>query len=234
MTNKDEQVRRAIATAFHCSLERYSMIEFRRDKHRFFDDLLTMLNSMSSLAAAMECVINEPSLSRIFIDSSYPIAIYSVIEKKGLEFHPYALLKIMSGNDKWPARFVEFTEVPYYDGSLEQLNPGAFALSSSSFFHTIELITQSAFIRYYETLVPEVEDKFGSDPQRWPSVWNFARVIRNAFAHGGKIYFQKPISPIVSWKTQTYSPSDNGRQIMGKDISHGDIILLMAEMDAAI
>src|SRR5688572_583360 len=49
---------------------------------------------------------------------------------------------------------------------------------------------QSAFVHYFETARPRIEKKFGSNPQGWPAIWDFARVIRNAFAHGGEISFR--------------------------------------------
>jgi hypothetical protein len=204
------------------------LIEYRENKHRFFDDLLTMLNSLSSLLVTVEYL--RLGYSNIANDTWWPFTLFSVIERKGLQFRPYALLKIMSEDNQWPARFIEFDEVPYDN----RITDPAFVLSSPGFIRTTELISQSSFIRYFETLRPNVEIRFGDDPYQWPVAWNFARVIRNAFVHDSKIHFRNANAASITWKTQSYSPTDNGREIMGKDISHGDIIFLMAEMDASV
>jgi hypothetical protein len=204
------------------------MIEYRKDKHRFFDDLLAMLNSLASLLVTVEYF--RLGYSNLYRDPSWPFYLNSKIEQKGLMYYPYALIKIISEDNKWPVRFIEFEETLPNAGPTDI----ALTLSSPGFIRTSEQIMQSSFIRYYETLNPEVKSKFGSDPQGWPSVWNFARVARNAFAHGGEINFTNLNAASVAWKTQNYSPADNGRQIMFKDISSGDIVFLMAEMDASV
>jgi len=65
----------------------------------------------------------------------------------------------------------------------------------------------------------------------WPSVWNFGRIIRNAFAHGGEINFSNPNASKVKWKTLAYDASFNGRNIMYNDITPVETIFLMDEMD---
>ena len=62
----------------------------------------------------------------------------------------------------------------------------------------------------------------------WPMTLNFARLVRNAIAHGG-IKINNPNSPPVTWKTLSYSHADNGRKIIGLDLGLGDLIGLMIE-----
>jgi hypothetical protein len=65
----------------------------------------------------------------------------------------------------------------------------------------------------------------------YPGSWQFGRLIRNALAHGGdrlNIY-DKSFIP-VSWRSLTYGPKDDGRQIFGRDLTAGDMIYLMMEM----
>jgi hypothetical protein len=92
---------------------------------------------------------------------------------------------------------------------------------------------ESAFVRYFESLRPTIEANHTADPQQWPSALNFARVVRNAFAHGGQITFRSLTAPGVSWRSLTYTPADNGRQILYQDMTAVEIILLMQDMDSA-
>jgi hypothetical protein len=95
-------------------------------------------------------------------------------------------------------------------------------------------LIQSLFLHYYETVKSQVEGKYGDDPRRWPSVWDFGRIVRNAFSHGGEIYFTNQKSQAVSWRSLTYGPADNGRAIVYQDVTPVEIILLMDEMDSVV
>jgi len=65
-------------------------------------------------------------------------------------------------------------------------------------------------------------------------VWNFGRIVRNAFVHGGKIDFKNKRAKPVSWRNLSYSPADNGRQIIFQDLTAVEIIILMEDMDATV
>jgi hypothetical protein len=78
----------------------------------------------------------------------------------------------------------------------------------------------------------DLERKFGTEVSGWPAVWNFGRVVRNAMSHGGKVHFTNSGASPVSWKGLTYSPADNGRQILHSDLWPGDIFDLIIEMDS--
>jgi len=92
-------------------------------------------------------------------------------------------------------------------------------------------IIQSVFINCYESQKARVSEKWDGI-SLWPRIWHFARVIRNAYAHGGCInWTDTRVSP-VSWKTLSYDcTKDNGRKITLKDIGEGDIIILIDELD---
>ena len=95
-------------------------------------------------------------------------------------------------------------------------------------------LISAAFVSYFEAQRDAVESKYGKETTGWPDVWNFGRIVRNAFSHGGKVHFDNPKSASVKWKGLTYGPTDNGRVILFVDITAVDIILLMEEMDAQL
>ncbi len=86
------------------------------------------------------------------------------------------------------------------------------------------------FVNFYENSKPWLDANISTDPQQWPAIWNFGRVIRNATAHKGKLNFTNPSAPPVSWYHLTYGPPDNGREIIGVELSFADILILMVEM----
>lgn len=95
-------------------------------------------------------------------------------------------------------------------------------------------ITEWAFIHFFEAQRDSVEQRYGADPNRWPSEWNFGRWIRNAFAHGGTLDVRNPRATPVTWKNLRYTASDHGKQILFSDVGIVEIILLMSDMDAAL
>lgn len=92
--------------------------------------------------------------------------------------------------------------------------------------HLSQLIVGSAYANFYENCLPQIQAKFSHTTTNWPSDLNFARVIRNAYSHGGKIHFDNPNAAAVSWKDLTYSPDNNGQPIH-PDIFVVEIIQLM-------
>lgn len=199
---------------------------YAQDRHLFFDDLIAMLSSLRSLILAME----SHSLGKpLLVDPTNSFRLSGCTIDVDLIFHPYELMTILA-SDGWPTR-VEFAEEPRQKSTPKATG---IVLSSAGFISVQSLITQSSFVRYYETLVPLVEAKFTEDRQRWPEVLNFGRIIRNAFVHRGMIHFENARAPSVSWRGLTYGPTDNGRHIMYRDVSQVEIILLMEEMDLTV
>jgi hypothetical protein len=68
-----------------------------------------------------------------------------------------------------------------------------------------------------------------TDVRNWSPILNFARVVRNSAAHG-KVKFENPNAQAVSWRNLTYSPQDNGRQLIGADMRLGDVLGLSFEV----
>jgi hypothetical protein len=73
-----------------------------------------------------------------------------------------------------------------------------------------------------------------TDYPNWPPVLNFARVVRNAIAHNGTINITDPAAAVVSWRRLTYSYKDFGRDIINRDISYGDLLVLMLDMETEL
>ena len=97
-------------------------------------------------------------------------------------------------------------------------------------------LIQSVFIDFYETQKSHANAKWkGKGCQQWDGIWKFAWLVRNAFAHGGKISWQDQSIPSVSWKTKSYDRLlDKGRDIIFNDIGEGDLIILIDELDQAL
>ena len=66
----------------------------------------------------------------------------------------------------------------------------------------------------------------------WPSVLQFAAVIRDAMSHGGVIHMFPSVPPVTHFQLQ-YSQADNGKKVVHNDMTCADIFFLMLDMDAA-
>jgi hypothetical protein len=202
-----------------------SILIYTASQHRFFDDLVTMLASLASFGIATNLYAQGPE--SLELDRSVGFGGCTI--KTDLIFDAGAVMPILIA-DKWPAQ-IELRREPHECGIPDQIGHTS---SSGEVKGLTGLIMQSSFIHYYETMVPAVEARFTSDRSQWPPVWNFGRVVRNAFAHGGNIHFTNQNAASVSWHGITYGPSDNGRQIMYRDVAQVEVIFLMEEMDAAV
>ncbi len=100
----------------------------------------------------------------------------------------------------------------------------------SGFRNVIMYAVVPIFVDFYENSKPWLKANVSTDRQQWPAIWNFGRVIRNATAHGGNLNITNPDAPPVSWHRLSYGPGDDGREVVGGDLSFADMIILMIEM----
>jgi len=150
-----------------------------------------------------------------------------------LTFVPHSLMEFIA-KDTWPT-VLEFGERPITDAqTLRKKSKNDISFQGESTHLIQELIIMSNFVYYYESVKDSIEKKYGQNPWQWPGTLNFARIIRNAFAHGGKINIKNPNDPPVHWKQYIYSHQNNGQQIIPNDINMPEIIFLLKEIDGLL
>jgi hypothetical protein len=106
--------------------------------------------------------------------------------------------------------------------------------STSSFKKAILQSVGAFFGDFFEAYRDWLERNIDTNPTRWPSVWNFGRVIRNSCAHDGLIYFESEKATPVKWHNLEYGWSNNERRVLFNDMGVGDLIALMFEMSAEL
>lgn len=119
-------------------------------------------------------------------------------------------------------KFIEAVQEPITQDAI--LNLGAIDPLLSSF-------GQAIITNYFERHLKEIERAFSKDRSKWPTVWNFGRVVRNSMSHGGRIYFENEKALPVSWRALSYSPADNDKVILHRDLWPADLIYLLRDMD---
>lgn len=107
--------------------------------------------------------------------------------------------------------------------------------NTAEFPHFLDHFVTAIFILHFEQCSDWLLANGRGDSSKWPAAVDFARVMRNAVAHGGRIKMDKtrkgnPPRP-VSWKSLSYSESDNGKSILGTEVFGPDLIALMFDVD---
>lgn len=201
---------------------------FHRSTCKFFDDLQTMMISLSSLILISQVFRSKASP---IIDESDANKLERMIElpfegqtiKEAWSFR--AFKPFIGIIENKPSDTVEFTVYPPLSVPMKNI-PNAHIVNQPVLFQ--QKIIGAAFSNFFESNRDKIEAKFGNTSS-WPNEWNFGRIIRNAYSHGGEIYFSNSSAPAVSWRGITYSPSDNGKSIH-LDIYLPEIIELMKDM----
>lgn len=103
------------------------------------------------------------------------------------------------------------------------------ATTTSGFNHVLGHLVKPVFLAFFERYNVWLTENLG-DAVNWPATLNFARVVRNAIAHGS-INIRTPSTPPVVWRGLSYSHADSGRDIFSSDIGPTDLIGLMIEAD---
>lgn len=201
----------------------------------FFDDLQTMMISLSSLILISDVLYRKACP---FIDLTDDEKLDKLVEIpfEGLtikEAYSYKAFKPLSGIVKnTPTEVVEFNIYPPLPvGTSVKTISDSHYVDQPTLFQ--QRIIGSAFVNFFERNKSTIETKFGQNPSSWPPELNFARVIRNAYSHGGQIHFTSPSASPVTWRGIRYSYSDNGKSIHDK-IYLPEIIELMKEIEKQI
>ncbi len=128
--------------------------------------------------------------------------------------------------DKMEIRIEETGEEPREERSTGKKEPSP----RSQLFIQIVL---PYFVKFYEDFRPWLEKQLGNNHTKFPATWRFGRIIRNAAAHGS-VRIDDPKFEPVSWYGLTYGPSQSGRKIFESDLTEGDLLILMLEMNEAL
>lgn len=203
-----------------------SQIIYRATTHGFYSDLVGLLGSICSYLFTVHSITSK-ELPTIIVDPKFPLQLESYVTDRSYIFHPRELLFALA-IDAVPDQLV------LIPGRANLSKPADHRLSSTSHKKLVRSIMESAFLKYFENQRTQVEHNYGQNVESWPPVWNFGRVVRNAFGHQGKITFSNPKSASVEWRGISYQPSDNGREVLLVDMAICDLIFLMDDMNAAL
>ncbi len=181
--------------------------------HLYFEELLSILLTFPAFVTTMQLVKNKYSpmvdeddlaLAKI----GFPIEALKRNEVYEVKF--VLILQQILKNEPVESIIIKIFERP--DFKIESVTNSTYVKHSDTFFF-IRKMMSACFVIYYEKAKDIFVRKYGMDSSQWPSELNFARTVRNAFAHDGKLAINNLKAPAVSWNRVTYSPTDNGKSI---------------------
>jgi hypothetical protein len=85
------------------------------------------------------------------------------------------------------------------------------------------------YVEFYEAYTWFIRGKFRS-PQYRPELWRFAKTVRDSISHHAGRFRQDRQSTPVKWRNLSYSRDDDGKLIIGGDMTLGDIIVLIFDL----
>lgn len=194
-------------------------IKLTRGAHRFFDQLVT---AQAATAAYIKAHLLQAGGPAEAYKPGSPITQMCFTRRRAIEFQPVEVLGPIS-KFAWPP---EVHLTIHESGDPPSGSPDLTVVQT-----LMSSLYEHAFISYYEKNSDEMHAKYGGK-KNFPDALNFGRIVRNAFAHGGKLNITDRIPG--AWGGIVYSEKDNGRQVLYHDLSSGDLTLLMVDMDAQI
>jgi hypothetical protein len=193
-----------------------------------FDDLVTALASYSALTLGLFAQASGfpfrygPGMVEKF---SLP----RLSERQGsstlaVVFDPAAILA-STKDGGWPGNM----ELRFEEAYLPPENMRGTPLSPQR--RVTDNVIQHAFIAYWERNKDAIE-KVWSIKGGGPAPLGFGWAVRNAFAHNGRIFFEKRyVGVTVGWRGLSFSIADNGEPVIGKHMIAGDVVQLMLDLD---
>jgi hypothetical protein len=88
----------------------------------------------------------------------------------------------------------------------------------------------SIFVEFFERVKPWMQQNYPSQ-KLWPPTIYFARLIRNAVSHGGRLHITHDPGRDAEWHHLKFGRSDDGKQAIGPGgfLSPADMLLLMID-----
>jgi hypothetical protein len=208
----------------------------------FYDDLVTMLMSLSSVMYVFH----------VSYTSNNPVELKDRPLSEWMEYikpikwpeQPFALPSRLHGNHLilypfWVFAYLSLRgwpdHVEYKTGEAPSESM-KFRVDTDRRRELVSRIIGSSFVSYYESERTRIIERYGSEASDWPDVLNYARHVRNGFAHGGSFDIRKPNAPSVAWGIWTLGPKENCDPVLFGDgaMLPADIIWLMKDIDVCL
>lgn len=172
------------------------------------------------------CIASEAYMNQGITKAPTDPKYYLSLDGDSVVFHWECFDAMQSvRSDSWPEEIIFHENISLTSGSVKKYE-------NHGFKKLVATNISFAFISYYESQIDNIKSRYSGSSDSWPGVWNFARIVRNALSHNGKIHITNISAEPVSWSGYTYSYQNNGHAILFTDLGFVEFILLMEEMDS--
>jgi abortive infection bacteriophage resistance protein len=196
----------------------------------FFEEIITILITSISFIVSVQLIKtkNSPVLNYAreeYLKAEFPIA--AIGEEKVYSFKMFEILEKIADQQK-----IDSIAYVAYKKTLENISnvANATVFENQDTYYFIRKVIAGCYLTYYEKIKDTITQLYGPDPLHWPSELQFARVVRNAFAHHSLITIKNANVPPVNWRHLTYGSQDNGRNIF-TDLYVVELIDLMKDIE---
>lgn len=124
-----------------------------------------------------------------------------------LVYYPYEILRPMSLGEFPKSITLDFSEPP--KGTITEVFRSKVSDTSVVFKRQVG----SAFVRFYESILTDIRAQFGPKSAGWPMLFDFARCLRNAFAHNDHWLIPDAYRS-VNWRHWSKSAAHNGEPVL--------------------
>lgn len=101
----------------------------------------------------------------------------------------------------------------------------------SQFYNLYNNAGSVAFVNFYEGHKSWIKDRFGDKVSQWPSLFQFAWLVRNCASHGGRVHFFEWLPFFrCEWQGLSYSRDNNGDLVIGETMFFPEMVILMIEV----
>lgn len=213
---------------------------FLPDRHRFFDDLVGMVMSITSYLYAMR-VFKMTSMPINFEDRTlqdWMRAIWPLRSPElSLRFPRNTMNDVIAflpgwdaislSDGGWPIQMLFRIEIPGLSGPTWVSEQGL----KNPF---IERATAAAFVSFFARVEGDLVWQYG-EKRTWPDDLKFANAVRNGFAHGDAFHLTGNVTQ-MSWRGLNLDASWHAKRVLHEpdSLALGDVVLLMEDVNSRL
>lgn len=192
---------------------------------RLHQPLSNLMLFQQSIITAVETVTGRPARGKPRSEGD-KVGVLSRVANMKIDFPAFGPLEdVIAGKPVKGFRVLFSPGVP----------PEADVINMAEFPDYFDQMISAIFVLHFENCRSWLDQNGLADTTTWPMSIDFARTVRNALAHGGKLEIRPTktgkVYRTVSWHGLSYSISDHGRQILGTDLYGPDLVALMLDVD---
>jgi hypothetical protein len=188
--------------------------------HRLYEIVSELAILLDAFTLAGEVVFEIPHRKAFIGDHvSLESKQFPVLVRMPVGAPIYAALTMPDQQPTYQVTFAPYQPMP------------AAAPTTAALANLFQWAFSALLVLFYERNRPWIQATFGNETNNWPDLWRFAWTMRNAATHhAGKFNMHDETRPSVVWNDLSYNHRNHGQQILGKDLSVADILILLFEM----